>query len=225
MKQTSQFFSQSYKKFGAGVLIIVVLLLTGLTVYQYFFTDKSRKSIKRPQSVVQPTPVKDADMENVVEVGGQQLAKDPKPDPLPETARQNVPKTAIMTIVPDKSAYQVGETMSAKIMMRVPTEPDGAELILIYPADMLSGVVFTPGSFGTYVKNNVYPEKGKIRVVAIRNTNQEFEAGDVELGTLTAVATKLGAVNISFDSEHTLIAANAGENILDKTQPAQFNIN
>jgi hypothetical protein len=141
--------------------------------------------------------------------------------PISEDFRPKVPKNGTLSLVAEQDQVSVGSTLTVQVLLTVETQPDGVEFMLQYNPEQLADVKVEPSEeFPNYVKNNVYPDHGKLKVMIMRSPGQDLEPKpNMKVGTLTATVQQAGEISLDFVQDQTLVAGAGGQSLLEQTKP------
>ncbi len=223
-------------KMIVGIIVLVLVVLGGVGFT--FMQGKETTSIEEPSTAEQEVVTDGAqgtgDLEDVQEVDSGtsklgDMAEEAKEELPPATEEMMAPavKDATLSINSDKKVYSVGDQITAKVILNANKQPDGVEFIINFDSAKLTNVSMTKGTvFSTYLKNEVDQEKGAAKVMVIVNPNEEIDiSAPIEMVTITGTVAQAGVLELGFDMERTLVAADWGKDILEAANNLQVQVN
>ncbi len=210
---------QSLVKFIAGIVVILVSV-GGYFAYQQFVASPQSNQDTQP-AVNQNGETglaqvdSESDTSNTVPAGSKESLPPIEDDPATEIASE-----AKLAVSSPKSEYSVGDQLTAQVNLSSPTVPEGVEFVLSYDPQILSNVTLEKGeAFSTYLKTNVYQDKGKIKVVIIKNPGEEINLQpQTPLINIKADIKQAGSFSFEFEQGQTIVAATGGKDILQDTE-------
>jgi len=229
--------SQSSKKdpkIFVGLLLLLLIVIGGAV----FSIMQSKQQTKNPV-LDEEQIVQQEGTDKLQGTGSLSEVKevDPKSDSAGEVHQEDLPpatsemtapavQDATLSISSNKTTYAVGDQLTAKVMLEVGQQPDGVEFVLTFDPVKLTNVQVQEGNvFTTYLKTNVYQDKGKVKVVVIVNPEETIDVSQpIEVITLTGTTSGTGVLELGFDKEQTLVAANWGKDILKSANSLQVQV-
>ncbi|MEA2056818.1 MAG: cohesin domain-containing protein [Patescibacteria group bacterium] len=144
-----------------------------------------------------------------------------------EEEEQQASSNANLSITSSKASYQVGETFTAEVKLASAVVPEGVEFVLNYDPQLLSNVALEKGTvFSTYLKTNVYPDKGKIKVVIIKNPGENITLQpSTTLVTISGQTAQAGSLALSLEESEAIVAVAGGKNVLQGTKGLTVKVN
>lgn len=218
--------NQNALKFIVGVVVILVGV-GGYFGYQQFLAKSQSEQGKQPAISQDKTDKNTNDETGLAQIDKEAAGSDTAPagsegslPPIKDDQSQQVSSEASLTVTSSKSNYSVGDKFTGQVNLSSPTVPEGVEFVLSYDPQILTNVSLEKGqSFSTYLKTNVYQDKGKIKVVIIKNPGEEINLqGQTNLVSISGDVKQAGRLSLSFDEEQTIVAATGGKDILQSTK-------
>lgn len=150
-------------------------------------------------------------------------------DTLPTLPQNEGPPTTqlslktILATAQEPAVFKVGE--QKKILVTLSSSQpeqliDGVELVIEFEPEKLGNVTVVPGKlFSSVARNTVSQEAGTISLMLLRKQSESVVLkSEAELATILVTPLKIGETALKLDRTKTVVAANAGSNILEKTQ-------
>jgi cytoskeletal protein RodZ len=218
--------NQNALKFIVGVVVILVGV-GAYFGYQQFLAKPQSEQGKQPAVSQDKTDKNTNDETGLAQIDNDATGSDTAPagsedslPPIEEDQSEQISSDASLTVASSQSNYSVGDKFTGQVNLSSPTVPEGVEFVLSYDPQILTNVNLEKGqSFSTYLKTNVYQDKGKIKVVIIKNPGEEINLqGQTNLVTISGDVTQAGQLSLSFDEEQTIVAATGGKDILQTTE-------
>ncbi len=216
---------QSLVKFIVGIVVILVSVGAYFAYQQFIASPQSNQDSQPVVDQNRETGLAQVDSESdtsdTVPAGSKEALPPIKDDPAADIASE-----AKLKVTSSKSGYSAGDQFTAQVNLSSPTVPEGVEFVLSYDPNILANVSLEKGqAFSTYLKTNVYQDKGKIKVVIIKNPGEEINLqAQTNLVTITGNVKQAGELSLSFDEKQTIVAATGGKDILKSTEALKIKV-
>jgi len=129
---------------------------------------------------------------------------------------QKLARNSLLYLKSEKENLTVGEMINLEVMIQSKGETvDGVEFVLAYNPELINIGEPIPGAFfSLYPLMEVNPDKGTVRIIALRSPDESNSLNEAVLVTLPVSVLKKGRGEFKFDREKSHIVAYAGQEIL-----------
>jgi len=143
---------------------------------------------------------------------------------IPDTHK--LTRRSLLYLEIEKENLTVGEMIDLKVVIQGEGETvDGVEFVLAYNPKLISIGDPIPGSFfSLYPLTEVNPDKGTVRIIALRAPDENNSLSEAVLVTLPVSVLKKGREEFKFDKEKSHIIGYAGQEILQEVGSLTLNI-
>lgn len=201
---------------GYTILASVVLVALAVASAVYYFTD----SMDELDFVPTRQPTSEVVIAPSLEDTDPLLQED-----LPPLEREVLPQSVKLMLETAEAGHSAGVSSEIRVMISSDQPVDGVEFVINYNPGQLTNVSLSSSPlFRSVIRESVDEDEGVVSFLAVASPNEVIQPTNEVLATITATPVQSDTITLDFDVEKTLVAAGAGQNVLEQALDLSFNV-